>query len=226
MTITPWLDKAGKYKITHEPCDTHFATSKVDLTKPRAGVLHTTECNFGGAMQVFHQHYAPHFLVGVNARHLAALHPATATKTPPQPTGVAEIVQMVPIGAIGAALVTDNAWAIAQIEMVGYAQEQPWLPEAGTLDALASLMLVLRDQLGIPLSHPWRDGDYGRYGDNPHRNSGKFGTVAGWYGHGDVPKNKHWDPGCVLWSKIFAHAEALDAAAKAPAKPAMPPLVS
>lgn len=229
-SIQPWLTKAGAYPVTRIPCDTHFATSMVDLAKPRAGVLHTTECNWAGAMGVFHKHYAPHFIVGVNAAHLSHMRAvamgAAPSKTPPEPSGAAEIVQMVPIGAIGAALVTDNAWAIAQIEMVGYAREELWLPEAGTLDALASLMLVLRDQLGIPLSHPWKDGDYGRYGANAHRSSGKFGTVPGWFGHCDIPKNDHWDPGNMSWSKVFAHATALDAAAKTPAKPATPPLVS
>lgn len=207
--LKAWLDKAGTYIIAKIPCNTHFESSLVDLTKPRAGVLHTTECSWDAAMGVFRQHFAPQFLIGVNAHHLAALR--TAAKSPPQPSGKAEIAQLVPVGRIGAALVTHNNLAIVQCEMVGYSQETPWLPQDGTLDALASLMLTCRDEYGIPLSHPWKDGDYGRYGDNPHRQSGKFGAVAGWFSHGDVKDNDHWDVGNLSWSKVFAHAKSLEA---------------
>ena len=48
-------------------------------------------------------------------------------------------------------------------------------------------MVVCEKEWGIPLTHPWADGDYGRAGDNPHRHAGKFGKVAGWFAHGDMP---------------------------------------
>ena len=83
-----------------------------------------------------------------------------------------------PVGTIGAAIVTHNNLARVQVEMIGFAMERNWLPDDGTLDALASLMLVCRDLWDIPLSHPWKDGDFGRASDNPHRHSGKLGTVC------------------------------------------------
>ncbi|MGO9008075.1 MAG: N-acetylmuramoyl-L-alanine amidase [Beijerinckiaceae bacterium] len=184
------ISQAGPHKVQQIDCP-HFSTP-ANLHAPRAGVLHTTEGGFAGSMSVFNRHFAPHFIVGLNAG------------------GKPEIAQLVPVGVIGAALVTHNNKALVQIEMVGFAKETPWLPDAATLDALAALMLVCRSEWGIPLSHPWPDGDYGRAGHNPHRTSGKFGAVAGWFGHADVPDpDTHWDPGNLEWSKIFAHAEAI-----------------
>ena len=68
--------------------------------------------------------------------------------------------------------------------MVGFSQEKPWLPDDDTAAALASLMAVCASEYGIPLQHPWPDGDFGKAGKNPHRSSGKYGSVPGWYGHG------------------------------------------
>jgi hypothetical protein len=71
-------------------------------------------------------------------------------------------------------------------------------------------MAVCRVEYGIALTHPWADGDYGLYGNNPHRSAGKWGVVGGWYGHGDVPiPDNHWDPGALQWSKVFARAAAM-----------------
>jgi hypothetical protein len=127
-----------------------------------------------------------------------------------------EIVQFVPINFIGAALKAGghhNADAIVQIEMVGFSDEKLWLPEQDTLDALCSLFNVCEYEWGIPLSHPWPDGDYGMAGfHTKHRGSGKFGKVAGWFGHADVPDNDHWDPGNLRWSKVFARCHELQAA--------------
>jgi hypothetical protein len=41
---------------------------------------------------------------------------------------------------------------LVQIEMIGFSKETPWLPDSGTLDALASLMNVCESEWGIPLS--------------------------------------------------------------------------
>jgi hypothetical protein len=66
--------------------------------------------------------------------------------------------------------------------------------------------------LGMLHGQPYIE-QYGVYGmaraTDPHRNQGQYGTVAGWYGHGDVPENFHWDPGNLRWSEIFQRAEAL-----------------
>jgi hypothetical protein len=105
--------------------------------------------------------------------------------------------------------------AIVQIEFAGYSEEQLWLPEPPTLDALCSLMNVCQREWGIPLEHPWPDGDFGLAGSsirNTHRRSGKFGHIAGWYGHGDLPDpDVHWDPGALEWSKVFARCGELEA---------------
>ena len=41
------------------------------------------------------------------------------------------------------------------------------------------------------------------------RSAGKWGHVAGWYGHVEVPENEHWDPGAFEWTKTIERAKAL-----------------
>jgi hypothetical protein len=171
------IDKAGPFPSGR--ISVHHYSQTVSPSKPRCAVLHTTEGHWADGLAVLTRHYAPHFMLGYNEK-----------------TKKAEIVQFVPVGFIGAALKAHNDQAIVQIEMVGFSQEKAWLPDNPTLDALCSLMNVCESEWGIPLSHPWPDGDYGRAGfHTTHRASGKFGKVAGWYGHADVPDNDHWDPG-------------------------------
>jgi hypothetical protein len=118
------------------------------------------------------------------------------------------IAQLVQAGTIGAALKAHNNQAIVQIEMIGYSKEQPWLPDDETIAALASLMAVCASEYGIPLEHPWPDGDFGKAGKNPHRSSGKYGNLPGWFGHGDCPSpDTHWDPGNLNWSVVLDMAK-------------------
>jgi hypothetical protein len=63
--------------------------------------------------------------------------------------------------------------------MIGFSKETPWLPDDETVSALASLMAVCASEYGIPLDHPWPDGAFGKAGNNPHRSSGKYGTISG-----------------------------------------------
>lgn len=192
-TVKSWLEQAGKFPITHIGGIPHF-NDAADLNAPRAGVLHTTEGGWIGSLAIFKQHFAPHFMLGFNAD-----------------AGRVQIAQLVQVGTIGAAMKANNAKAIVQIEMISYSKTTPWLPDDDTTLALASLMAVLGREYGIPLSHPWADGDFGKAGDNPHRESGNFGKVAGWYGHGDCPNpDSHWDPGNLRWSEIFRLAVAQD----------------
>ena len=189
-TIKPWLDQAGKFPITHIGGIPHF-NEAVPLGAPRTGVLHTTEGGWSGSLAIFKQHYAPHFMLGFDAN--------------AQQVRIAQLVQ---VGTIGAALKAHNNMAIVQIEMIGYSQEHPWLPDDETVAALASLMAVCQSEYGIPLEHPWVDSDYGKAGPNPHRTSGKYGTIPGWYGHGDCPNpDNHWDPGNMKWSVVLAKAK-------------------
>jgi hypothetical protein len=195
MTIIPWLTQAGKYPVEKIGGIPHF-NQAVDLTAPRAGVLHTTEGSWAGSLAVFQQRFAPHFMLGYDDAQMKV-----------------RIVQLVQLGTIGAALVTHNWLAIAQIEMIGYSKETIWDPDNETLQALASLMAALKDEYGIPLTRAWPDGVYGRANaDDPHRNHGEFGKVAGWFGHGDVPSpDSHWDPGDLAWDPIFKAALAIEA---------------
>lgn len=189
--LTTHIDHAGDFKVYQDDCP--HSKKRVKLTAPRAGLLHTVEGGWAGGMSVFERHYAPHFILGLDRQDNNKVH----------------IAQLVPIGYIGSALKAHNNLAIVQIEVVGFSKEELWKPDDATCHALASLMVVCEKEWNIPLSHPWVDGDYGRAGDNEHRHSGKFGTVAGWFGHGDVPDNSHWDPGNLEWSYLFKLANAL-----------------
>jgi N-acetylmuramoyl-L-alanine amidase len=192
--IKPWLDQAGRFPVTHIGGIPHFNES-VLLDKPRTGVLHTTEGSWAGSLAVFRQHFAPHFMLGFDAE-----------------AGKVRIAQLVQVGTIGAAIKAHNNQAIVQIEMIGFSKELPWLPDDDTVEALASLMAVCAREYGIPLFHPWPDGDFGKAGNNPHRSSGKYGTVAGWYGHGDCPSpDTHWDPGNLKWSIVLEKATQIQA---------------
>lgn len=197
--LNPYVKIAGPYRVNQVPCP-HFQMM-VDLHAPRAVVLHTTEGgSIEGAESVFHHHFAPHFTLGKDAH------------------GVVKIDQHVPIGFIGAALEAHNDLAIVQVEVVDFSKEQVWFFDDATADALAHLMLVLESDYGVPLSRPWPTGDWGRAGyQNPHRSSKKFGAVAGYFDHGDIPNNCHWDCGNLDWDKLFA----LCAKLKAPSAPAL-----
>ena len=201
--LRQYLDKAGAFPVEQIPCP-HFA-QQVDLAAPPAGVLHTTEGNWAGSLAVFKSHYAPHFLLGFDE---------TDKKV--------RIAQLVPVGFIGAALVTHNWLARVQIEMIGYSQEKPWAEDDPTMTALASLMAVCQAEYGVPLTRAWPDSVYGRANAaDPHRNGGQFGKVAGWFGHGDCPSpDQHWDPGAFEWSVAFTTAAQIEAGIPCPPPPA------
>lgn len=205
--VKPWLDTVGKFIVEHIPCP-HFSEA-VNLAAPRTGVIHTTEGSTAdGALGVFKTHFAPQFLVAPG-----------------------RIIQMVQVGTIGAALVHHNPDTIVQVEVVGFSKQQLWFPDDATAEALAALMATCQTEYGIPLTHPWADGDFGAAGDNPHRHAGKWGVIAGWYGHGDVPSlpapaapESHWDPGALQWSKLFDLARGMIDILHAPGwKPAVEP---
>jgi hypothetical protein len=184
--VKPWLEQAGKFPIAHIGGIPHF-NEAVNLEGPRTGVLHTTEGGWAGSLAIFKQHFAPHFMLGFDAD-----------------AQIVRIAQLVQVGTIGAALVTHNNQVIVQIEMVGFSKTTPWLPDDETAAALESLMAVCSSEYGIPLEHPWADGDFGKAGNNSHRSSGKFGHIPGWYGHGDCPSpDTHWDPGNLEWSHVL-----------------------
>ncbi len=206
--VKPWLEKAGRFTVEHIGGIPHF-NQQVDLGGPRTGVLHTTEGNWAGSLGVFKTHYAPHFMLGLDSEQNRV-----------------RIAQLVQVGTIGAALVTHNWIALVQVEMIGYSKETLWVPDPQTEEALATLMAVCKAEYGIPLTHPWADGIYGRAtASDPHRAEGKFGSVAGWYGHGDCPSpDSHWDPGDLRWSHVLSMAAAMQESNNPPSPPpAFPP---
>lgn len=191
-----WIERAGQYRV--ERIDCPHGSLRVDMTRPRAGVVHTVEGGWNAGMDVFRQHYAPHFLVGPG-----------------------RIAQLVPLGTAASALenrpggVETNAWAVAQIEVTGYSRKEPYSFNAMTTSALAALLATLRTEAGIPLNRPfpesmpppwweWTTAGFSR------RVSGKWGTRHGWFGHVEVPENGHWDPGALEWNKLLRAARALD----------------
>ena len=195
----PWLEQAGKFPIAHIGGIPHF-NEGVLLDAPRTGVLHTTEGEWAGSLAIFKKHFAPHFMLGFDTD----MHRV-------------RIAQLVQVGTIGAALRAHNNQAIVQVEMIGRSKEKPWLPDDETVEALASLMAACANEYAIPLEHPWPDGDFGKFGKNPHRSSGKYGSVPGWYGHGDCPSpDKHWDPGNLKWSVILQMAKGMAVGISAP----------
>jgi hypothetical protein len=193
--MVPWITQAGSYAVESIPCPR--GSLKVDLDKPRAGVLHTTEGSWNSAMSVFKAHYAPHFLVGQH------------------PDGSGRIAQLVPLGYSAYALENreggseTNSWAAAQIEVCGFSKTVPYRFDSETEDALASLMSALKKVAGIPLTRPFPDAMPPTPWATPYfprRNAGLWGKTAGWFGHVELPENSHWDPGALLWSPVLSHA--------------------
>jgi len=207
MSATPlqkgWLTKAGAFAVEKVECPAPGGS--VDLSKPPVGVLHTTEGSFDSALGEFKVHHAPTFLVSSG-----------------------RILQLLPLGASAAALKHDvppesNRWARAQIEVAGFSQEDPWQFDPATLARVAALMGALARAASIPLTRPfpdamppkpWATTTFSR------RTSGKWGTVAGWFGHVEVPSgNAHWDPGALRWSELLARAKSVSGSPGAPVGP-------
>jgi hypothetical protein len=186
-----WLNRTlGGRIIQHVPCPN--PGSPVNEAAPAAGVLHTIEGSLSSGMSVFHQHFAPHFTLDGH-----------------------ETLQLVPLGTMAAALenhvggAETNSISRVQIEVAGSSQTTPWLWDDATTTAVADLVATVSKAAGIPLTRPfadqmpplpWATAAFAR------RHAGKWGHVAGWYGHVEVPENDHWDPGALRWSTLLAKA--------------------
>lgn len=189
-----WLTKTIDGRtIEHVPCPNPGGA--VSEGAPPTGVIHTIEGSLDSGLAVFRVHYAPHFTLDGQ-----------------------RIIQLVPLGTMAGALenhpggVETNSIARAQIELAGHSSEQSWICDDATSDALADLLATLADAAGIPLERPFPDAmpakPWATY-DFSRRKAGKWGHVAGWYGHVEVPENAHWDPGAFEWSTILERANAL-----------------
>ena len=190
-----WITKAGRFRVGRHECP--HPGVPVDLARPRSGVLHTIEGSFDSGLAVFEQHFAPHFIVG--------------------PT---QILQLVPLGMEATALEHDtdlpfetNRWAVAQIEIEGHSDLDPWLPAAPIRDRLEALMFALKDKAGIPLSrafpNPLKRGVTWATASNPRRTiqPPRWGVVPGWWMHLEIPGNEHWDAGNIEWDPLLAGAK-------------------
>src|SRR3954464_11374567 len=104
-----WIDRAGDFSVQRLAAP-HYHRP-VNLVFPRTGVLHTTEGGWRGSFGILHTHFSPHFMLGLNEQ-----------------TGKVEIGQYVPIGLMGYSLRGNDENVFVQIEMIGYAEETPWLP--------------------------------------------------------------------------------------------------
>ncbi len=187
-----WLTKTvGGRTIEHIPCPNPGGV--VDETAPATGVIHTVEGSLDSGLGVFRQHFAPHFVLDGE-----------------------RIIQLVPLGTMAAALenrpggVETNSITRAQIEVAGHSSEDPWECDESTGEALADLMATLADAAEIPLERPFEDKMPAKPWATTNfvrRSAGKWGHVAGWYGHVEVPENEHWDPGAFEWSKTIVRAK-------------------
>jgi hypothetical protein len=189
-----WLTKTiGGRTIEHVPCPNPGGA--VNEASPPTGVVHTIEGSLDSGLGVFRQHYAPHFTLDAD-----------------------RVLQLVPLGTMAAALenhpggVETNSIARAQIEVAGHSQEHPWCPDPTLDHALGDLLATLEVAAEIPLERPfpdamppppWATFTFAR------RSAGKWGQVAGWYGHVEVPENEHWDPGALEWTEILTIAKSL-----------------
>jgi hypothetical protein len=189
-----WLNKTVSGRtIEHIPCPNPGGT--VDEHSPATGVIHTIEGSLDSGLGVFRQHFAPHFTLDGE-----------------------RVIQLVPLGTMAAALenrpggVETNSITRAQIEVAGKSSQNPWCCDAATTELLADLMATLAGTAEIPLERPYPDAmpalpwatvDFVR------RHDGKWGHVAGWFGHIEVPENEHWDPGALEWAKVLTRAQQL-----------------
>lgn len=199
---TGWIRSACGIRVDHLPCP--HPLSSVDTTRAPAGVMHTVEGSFDSGMAVFRQHYAPHFLVGPH-----------------------RIAQLVPVGAMAAALEhtadpPTNGWARVQIEVAGHSQTHPYRFDPATEEALAHLLAALHLLEIVPLSRPFVDLMPPPPWATPtflRRHAGKWGSVAGWYGHVEIPENSHWDPGALAWAPLLQRAKTIAAGHSKPHRP-------
>jgi hypothetical protein len=180
-----WLSSAGG--VTVQRFDTGFQRTHTssDLTRPRKGVMHTTEGGWDGSLSVFRDRGTPTFMVGRDN------------------AGKIRVAQFMPLGERALTLLDDsttalrtNHWVVCQIELVGFSKRDAWFPEDAVAKVLADVVRQASAEMRIPL----------RRGGDGSRSINRWTNEAGWFGHIEVPENSHWDPGAFEWKKLFALA--------------------
>lgn len=165
---------------------------KLSLQQQPNGVMHTTEGHWAGSMNVFTGTGTPTFMVGWDV----------ADSNNGKGDGPFRLAQFMPIGEMALTLVNDaggtetNREALVQIEVIAFSKRDPWMFDTKTKEVLASLLDRLEEVCDIPLQ---RAG-------NGSRSVSLWDGKAGWFGHGEVPENGHWDPGALKWAELFAAA--------------------
>ena len=105
-----------------------------------------------------------------------------------------------------------------QFELIGFSTTKSWLPDSAfQVDALAAIKQLAKDELDVPPEHVWpdkQDGDAKAMQKLDYvRRTSKFPHVAGWYCHGEVPENVHWDWGSMRWNDLEGGPELVEALA-------------
>ena len=203
---TGWLNRSGVYRVEHLPCP----HPGVRIDPIATGVLHTIEGSLESGLNVFRQHYAPHFTVGLDRNHKK------------------RIIQHVPLGYMASALDNDpggvetNRLARVQIEVAAFSKTFPYHFDTATTDVLASLLATLSMLNVVPLRRnfpdkmpplPWARESFSR------RTVRYWNRLPGWYGHVEVPENDHWDPGALRWDFLLDRAMSKESNRTQNAKP-------
>ena len=189
----------GGIKVTAHPAEKDWGG--IDEDSPPKGVGHTTE---GNSLPTYgaQQKNAPTFTIGTDKvwQHRKLLKGCGTLKSDPDvppPTNTAVRIQF---------------------ELIGFASSASWLPSSTfQLDALAAIKQLAKDELDVPPGHVWPDKQEGPVKDRKTmayvRRQSKFPHVAGWYCHGEIPENDHWDWGSMRWDDLEGGADLVDALA-------------
>jgi hypothetical protein len=162
-------------------------------------VLHTTEgASVAGALATLGHNGDPsHFLVGQG-----------------------RIIQLRPLTAQAASLHDPMNSHAVQVEMCGFSQQTPWLPDDGTLEPAVALMAYLSQKLDIPLVVPYEWPDdlsdmplpWATNNKRRRQAAATYPSPQGVYMHLEIPKQGptwHWDAGALQRSVMIDKAKAL-----------------
>lgn len=192
--VREWIDRipnieGGSIKV--EKRDLGIRVGKVDMSRPPAAVMHTTETDH---IDISWGNGAAHIALG---NHSGEARPV--------------LQQTIPFGWMATALanpaggVETNRWARLQVECAWFSSLDPYLPSREEQVLWASLAEFAEKELGIPEKRPWPDVlDRGPQAvTSYYRRQSKWGSVPGFYKHAEVTENHHWDDGSMRQSVLL-----------------------
>ena len=195
-----FIDKLpGGIEVVARPAERDWGG--IDMDSPPKGVGHTTE---GDSLPSYGegQAEAPTFTIGRSKvwQHRKLLKGCGTLRNNDEHRGETNTVVRI------------------QFELIGFSTTKSWLPDSSfQLDALAAVKQLAEDELDVPPRHVWpdkQDGDSSVMGKKSYaRRHDKFPDVAGWYCHGEIPENKHWDWGSMRWSDLEGGPDLVEALA-------------